>query len=159
MESTLYGSKDFGEEPSGRHRVYGDTIVNRAVMENLLKRHLNKDLREQREWRAMFEGRVWRVREKSKCEDSECGWTSKEATHLEQRIGECLRGMKRGNIQIDSYESLSVEGKLVSFCRSQSAWVCVILVSRNRWAFRRLAFSYWFCLMLVPLGTPSDHMF
>lgn len=31
------------------------------------------------------------------------------------------RGMKRGNIQIDSYESLSVEGKPVSFCRSQSA--------------------------------------
>lgn len=27
----------------------------------------------------------------SKCKDSECGWNSKEATHLEQKTGECLR--------------------------------------------------------------------
>lgn len=50
MRSTLYGGKDFGQEPSGRSGVDGDAVVNRVVMEeDLLKRHLNKDLREQRE--------------------------------------------------------------------------------------------------------------
>lgn len=46
MESTLYGGKDFGQELSGRSGVDGDAVVNRVVMEDLLKRHLNKDLRE-----------------------------------------------------------------------------------------------------------------
>ena len=36
--------------------------------------------------------------------------------------------------------SPSMVGKSVSFCRSQSAWACVIHVSGNRWVFRSLLF-------------------
>ena len=36
--------------------------------------------------------------------------------------------------------SSSMVGKSVSFCRSQSAWACVIHVSGNRWVFRSLLF-------------------
>lgn len=46
MQSILYGSKDFGEEPSRRSGVDGDAVVNRVAMKPLLKRHLGKDLRE-----------------------------------------------------------------------------------------------------------------
>ena len=49
--------------------------------------------------------------------------------------------------------SSSMVGKSVSFCRSQSAWACVIHVSGNRWVFRSLLFWHWFydCLTMVPI--------
>lgn len=69
---------------------------------------------------------IWRTslkkQGKSKCKGSECGLNSKEtsAPGAKDR-GMFKRGTQRGNIQIDTYESLSVEGNPVSFCRSQSA--------------------------------------
>lgn len=36
-------------DKGGRSGVDGDAVENRVVMEDLLKRHLNKDLRERRE--------------------------------------------------------------------------------------------------------------